>query len=102
MRRASAEQLSRSAVLALLVMAGCTLPGGDGAAPRSEPPRTDCRARVGADRDAVLPGYRLPASHGGTVCVPFLPSANRPPSGRERGGFYVDEFTDAKLKARWH
>ena len=32
--------------------------------------------------------------------MPFLRTANKPPPGY-RGDFYVDEFTDAKLKARW-
>ncbi|MBT2326638.1 hypothetical protein J7E62_30470 [Variovorax paradoxus] len=76
-------------------MAGC------GSAPppheaRAAAPPTDCRARVGTDRNAELPGYRL-----GTVCVPLLASAHRPPRDYAGRDFYVEEFTDAKLKARW-
>ncbi|VTU31388.1 Alpha/beta hydrolase family protein [Variovorax sp. PBS-H4] len=102
MHRPPAEQLRRSAALALLVVAGCALPGSDGASSRAEPPRTDCQAHVGTDRNAMLPGYLLPSGNGKTVCVPLLPSANRPPPNYEGRDYYVDEFTDARLKARWH
>ena len=61
---------------------------------------TDCKASVGADRYAELPGYLLPQANGTTHCVPLLVTANKPPAGY-RGDFYVDEFTDAKLKERW-
>jgi hypothetical protein len=101
MRLPLAERLRRTAALALLVVAGCALPGSDGAPSRAEPPRTDCEAYVGADRNAMLPGYRLPTAHGETVCVPLLLSAHRPPPDYQGRDFYVDEFTDAKLKARW-
>ena len=66
---------------------------------RSTPP-TDCKAIVGTDRYAELPGYLLPQPSGKTVCVPLLVTANTPPAGYG-GDFYVDEFTDAKLKQRW-
>jgi hypothetical protein len=68
-------------------------------AARAMPP-TDCKAWVGTDRNAELPGYLLPQVDGTTQCVPLLLTANRPPADY-RGDFYVDEFTDAKLKARW-
>lgn len=55
---------------------------------------------VGYDRDAVLPGYRLPGSGGAQMCVPFATTAAHPPPGY-RGDFYVAEFTDAKLRERW-
>jgi hypothetical protein len=47
-----------------------------------------------------LPGYLLPDRAGKTVCVPFTATAAQPPAGY-RGDFYVDEFTDAKIAARW-
>lgn len=56
---------------------------------------------MGTDRNAILSGYRLPTARGDTVCVPVLLSANRPPRDYRGHDFYVDEFTDAKLKARW-
>ena len=101
MRCASAERLRRSAALALLVVAGCALPGSDDTSSHAEPPPTDCHAHVGADRNTLLPGYLLPATHGNTVCVPLLLSAHRPPRHYAGRDFYVDEFTDARLKARW-
>lgn len=103
MRCASAERpvFRRAAALALLLaLAGCALPRSPPPLRAAAPP-TDCSARVGADRNAVLPGYLLPSANGATVCVPLLLSANRPPRGYEGRDFYVDEFTDAKLKARW-
>ena len=66
---------------------------------RAVPP-TDCKAWVGVDRNVELPGYLLPQASGGMQCVPLLVTAYKPPAGY-RGDFYVDEFTDAKLKERW-
>lgn len=86
---------------ALVGLAGCTLNNAPPREARAAPPPTDCTARVGADRNAELPGYSLPRASGGTVCVPFLPSANRPPKNYAGRDYYVDEFTDAKLKSRW-
>lgn len=63
-------------------------------------PPTDCKAWVGTDRNAELPGYLLPQPGGTTACVPLLVTANTPPAGYG-GDYYVEEFTDAKLKARW-
>jgi len=83
----------------LVALAACSTAPVSAPAPRANPP-TDCHAWVGADRNAELPGYLLPQSNGATQCVPLLLTANKPPVGY-RGDFYVDEFTDAKLKARW-
>jgi pimeloyl-ACP methyl ester carboxylesterase len=63
-------------------------------------PPTECKARVGYDRDLVLPGYLLPTSAGPKTCIPFTSTAAHPPPGY-RGDYYVDEFTDEKLRARW-
>jgi len=63
-------------------------------------PPTDCTAWVGTDRSAELPGYLLLQSNGKTACVPLLVTANKPPAGY-KGEYYVDEFSDAKLKERW-
>jgi len=73
--------------------------------PRSQPvarmtPPTDCKAWVSTDRNAELPGYLLPQANGATRCVPVLLTANKPSAGYG-GDYYVDEFTDAKLKERW-
>lgn len=63
-------------------------------------PPFECEARVGYDRDLVLPGYLLPTSAGPRTCIPFTSTAAHP-SADYRGDFYVDEFTDAKLRERW-
>ena len=63
-------------------------------------PPTDCQAHVAYDRDLTLPGYLLPTSAGPRTCIPFTTVAARPTAG-DRGDFYVDEFTDAKLRERW-
>lgn len=63
-------------------------------------PPAECSIYVGYDRDAILPGYRLPGRNGAQMCVPFATTAAHPPAGY-KGDFYVAEFTDAKLRARW-
>jgi pimeloyl-ACP methyl ester carboxylesterase len=88
-------------LVAFAGLAGCTLHNAPPREARAAPPPTDCTARVGADRNAELPGYRLPNASGGTVCVPLLLTANRPPADYAGRDFHVNEFTDAKLKARW-
>lgn len=89
------------ALLAAVALAACA------AMPAPEPqtvaramPPTDCKAWVGTDRNVELPGYLLPQANGATQCVPLLLTAHKPPPGY-RGEFYVDEFTDGKLKERW-
>ncbi|MET3493380.1 alpha/beta fold hydrolase [Variovorax boronicumulans] len=74
----------------------------------SKPPATDCTAWVGADRNAMLPGYLLPRAQGTTgnakgptVCVPLLLTANQPPESYAGGDYHISEFTADKLKARW-
>ena len=86
------------ALLAAVALAACA------AMPAPEPqtvaramPPTDCKAWVGTDRNVELPGYLLPQANGATQCVPLLLTAHKPPPGY-RGEFYVDEFTDGKLK----
>lgn len=65
--------------------------------PGTPPP--DCERPVGFDRNAVMPGYR--AEEGGeAVCIPFMPTAQFSPDGY-RGDFHADEFTDARIRARW-
>jgi hypothetical protein len=63
-------------------------------------PATDCIAHVGYDRDLTMPGYLLPTSAGPRTCIPFTTTRAHPPKGY-KGDFYVDEFTDAKLRERW-
>ncbi len=67
---------------------------------RAPVPPPDCEAYVGYDRYTVLPGYLLPTSAGPATCIPFTTVKAHPPAGY-KGDFYVDEFTDAKLRQRW-
>ncbi|TPG44927.1 hypothetical protein EAH89_26525 [Roseomonas nepalensis] len=59
----------------------------------------DCRTRVNFDRNAELPGYRVEEG-GRHVCIPFMPTAQLVPPAFT-GDFYVQEFTDARIRARW-
>ena len=81
---------------ALLLIAALALTRTAGA---GEPP-FECHARVGFDLNLTLPGYLLPTRAGSRTCIPFTSVAAHPPQGY-RGDFYVDEFTDVKLRQRW-
>lgn len=91
--------------LSILVIVAC---GALFAAPSHPEPRqerpfeppAECRAPVGYDRDASLPGYLLPTSAGPRTCIPFSSVGARPPEGY-KGDYYVDEFSDARLRERW-
>ena len=63
-------------------------------------PPADCEARVGYDRDRVMSGYILPTAAGARTCIPFSTVAAYPPPGY-KGDFYVDEFSDARMRAQW-
>ena len=96
-----------AATLLGLLMAASGLRGTVAAQPstsfhssRAPVPATDCQAHVAYDRDLTLPGYLLPTSAGPRTCIPFTTVAARP-TAADRGDFYVDEFTDAKLRERW-
>jgi pimeloyl-ACP methyl ester carboxylesterase len=67
---------------------------------RAPAPVFECTAKVGYDRDLVMPGYLLPTSAGPKTCIPFTSVKAEPPAGY-KGDYYVEEFTDAKLRARW-
>ncbi|WP_158912590.1 hypothetical protein [Caulobacter sp. S45] len=60
----------------------------------------ECRAHVGYNLNAELPGYLIASSDGARRCVPFTATTAKPPAGY-RGDYYVDEFTDAKMRAAW-
>jgi hypothetical protein len=64
-------------------------------------PKPDCKAYAAYERYHEMPGYLIANPNGTTVCVPFLATAPRPPTDYQGKDFYVEEFTDAKLKARW-
>lgn len=97
----------RSIAIAALLLSTAAAPGaksgmtlsGASAAP-IRVPAFECEAYVGYDRDMKLPGYILPTSAGKRTCVPFTSSYKRPPAGYT-GDYYVDEFTDQKLREAW-
>lgn len=91
--------VAASAATLALVLNGCASTAPTRVA-RAAPPATDCTAWVGTDRNQQMPGYLLPQAGGATACVPLGVSANRPPAGYG-GDFYVDEFTDARIRQRW-
>lgn len=49
----------------------------------------------------MLPGYLVRGRTGPQACVPFTTVGSRPPDGYV-GDFYVDEFSDEKLRSRWN
>lgn len=63
-------------------------------------PPPDCHAYVAYDRDMVMPGYILPTKAGARTCIPFTSTRAHKPAGYH-GDFYVDDFTDEKLRKRW-
>jgi hypothetical protein len=77
-------------LLAGLLMAGVAL----GAIVPDDQP--DSSAYVGWGWYGYMPAFKDAKG----VSIPFLPTTIRPPFGY-RGDFYVDEFTDAKIKQAW-
>ena len=78
-----------------LILAGLALASGAALAQPAE-----CEARVGYDRDRVMSGYILPSAAGERTCIPFSTVAAYPPAGY-KGDFYVDEFSDERMRAQW-
>jgi pimeloyl-ACP methyl ester carboxylesterase len=87
-------------VTCLLLASGSTHAAESSRADIIPIPAFECEARVHYDRETTLPGYLLPTSSGPETCIPFTSAAERPPAGY-KGDYYVDEFTDAKLRERW-
>jgi hypothetical protein len=88
------------AVPLLFAVALSGIPQARATTPGVIDPSAECHAHVGFDRDLTLPGYYIPTKLGPATCVPFTVTAQRPPA-KYKGDFYVDEFTDAKLRAQW-
>ena len=103
MMRHPARAFGLLLLASLALLPGAALAGGKAEAfhtTRAPVPPFECKAKVGYDRDLVLPGYLLPTSAGPRTCIPFTSTAAHPPAGYQ-GDFYVAEFTDAKLRQRW-
>ena len=64
------------------------------ASPAAEVPPTNCRAPVGYQFNATLPGYAVRDGSLGPRCVPFAP-VDLPPAGF-RGDWLVQRFSDAR------
>ena len=60
-------------------------------------PEPECRARVNFDRNADMPGYGDDAG----ICQPFMPTNQLVPADFAGENFYVEEFTDARIRERW-
>jgi hypothetical protein len=78
-----------------IVMAGLLMTGVALAAvvPNNQP---DSTAYVGYGWDGYLPAFK----DANRVSIPFKPAGIRPPISYQ-GDFYVDEFTDTKIRQTW-
>lgn len=63
-------------------------------------PDTECTVHVGYDLNTDLPGFYCDDPTG-SVCIPFTPTSQLPPADYQGDDFYVEEFSDAKIKAKW-
>ena len=92
-------KLRVACVLAAIAASGARAGGAAAAIVVTTPP-PDCQAHAGYDRDLTLPGYLLPTKLASATCIPVTVTAQRPPA-KYKGDFYVEEFTDQKLRQRW-
>jgi pimeloyl-ACP methyl ester carboxylesterase len=99
-RRRGAVPLLLALLLPACVQSAAGPATAAGAAAATAIPPFECEAYVAYDRDMKLPGYILPTSAGPRTCIPFTSVLHERPAGY-RGDYYVDEFTDAKLRERW-
>jgi hypothetical protein len=77
-------------LMAVLLIAGVALAA---TVPGDQP---DSSAYVGFGWDGYLPAFK----DDNGVSIPFKPAGVRPPIGYQ-GDFYVNEYTDAKIKQAW-
>jgi hypothetical protein len=78
-----------------ILMVGLLMAGVALAATVSED-QPDSSAYVGYDWNCFLPAFKDDKG----VSIPFKPTSICPPIGYQ-GDFYVDEFTDTKIKQAW-
>ncbi|MFD1797385.1 lysophospholipase [Paracoccus aurantiacus] len=63
-------------------------------------PAVECHSAIPrVSKQEEWPGY-LDRTEGSETCIPFTPTGLLPPAGYA-GDFYVDEFTDAKIRKAW-
>lgn len=63
-------------------------------------PEPDGMVSIGWDQNNDFPAYRVTEPNGESVLVPFTPMAQFAPEGYS-GDFFVEEFTDARIKERY-
>lgn len=93
--RGPIQLMATGAMLLLPLSAGAQID-----APAIPEPAAECEARVGYDRDREMTGYILPTAAGPRTCIPFSTVKAKPPANYV-GDFYVDEFSDERLRAKW-
>jgi len=62
--------------------------------------RPDCLGHVGYDMNTDLPGFSYQNSKR-KVCIPFSQTKQKHPVDYQGKDFYIEEFTDAKIKKKW-
>jgi len=63
-------------------------------------PTPDCVLHVNIDRNDDLPGYKTKWGEK-EVCIPFTHTNQLVPAGSSPPKFYIDDFTDARVRAKW-
>jgi len=64
-------------------------------------PQPDAMAFVGWDQNKLFPAYRAVETTDAAVDIPFTPTVRFPPASYAGPDYYVDQFTDAKIKEAW-
>src|SRR5271156_2698082 len=72
----------------------------DGPFVSPDQPAPDGFVDVGWDQNARFPAYRVDRAGGDVELVPFTPLAQFAPANFA-GDYYVEQFTDSAIKARW-
>ncbi|PZX14375.1 hypothetical protein LX81_02958 [Palleronia aestuarii] len=80
-----------------LAALAATAQAQDGAAVNDGAPAPDCSARVNYNVNDTLPGYADPDG----ICHPFTATYSLVPDYYEGEDYYVEEFTDKRIRARW-
>lgn len=63
-------------------------------------PAPDCKIHVNVDKNGELPGYASQWD-GKSVCLPFTPTSQLLPLGVSADDFYIKDFSDARVRAKW-
>lgn len=85
-------------VSALVLSCGNAV-AGDMAKVNAGTPKPECQIHINNDRNMDMPGYEADWD-GKPVCLPFMPTNQIAPP-EYKGNFYIDEFTDKRIRERW-